>query len=39
MYPIMGSGNVGMWHDCMYICKLYSSCNIIPILVAHFQQF
>jgi len=33
MYPIMGGGNVDMWHDRMYVhC---TSCNIVVILMTH----
>ncbi len=37
MYPIMGDGNVDMWHDYMYVHV--HSCNIIIVLVAYLQQF
>ncbi len=26
MYPVMGGGNVDMWHDCMYVhCTLITT--------------
>ncbi len=37
MYPNMGGGDMDMWHDRMYICKLYISCNIVVTLVTHLQ--